>query len=186
MHAFLQVVRECRVHCVMGLIERAAGTLYCVAATISPDGSILAWRRKLMPTALERVVWGQGDGSALHVTDSAVGRIGAVICWENYMPLLRMTLYSENVELYCTPTVDDRLVWTSTIQHIALEGRCFVINACQFAERSDFPPDYPLDPLPAVTSGDALISGGSCVIGPLGQFLVETRSRSQNHSVRGV
>ncbi len=166
-----ETVRKCGLHCVIGLVERSGGTLYCSAATIGPSGEILSWRRKLMPTALERVVWGAGDGSTLSVANSEIGRIGTAICWENYMPLLRMTLYSQDVQLYCTPTVDDRAVWTSTIQHIALEGRCFVLNACQYAERSDYPADYPIDE--SLDNSVALIRGGSCIVGPLGDFLVE-------------
>jgi len=83
--------------------------------------------RKVMPTAMERLVWGYGDGSTLPVFETAVGKIGAVICWENYMPLMRMAMYSKGIELYCAPTVDDRERWGAAMRHIALEGRCFVL-----------------------------------------------------------
>src|SRR6185437_6837915 len=96
-------------------------------------------------------------------------RMGAVICWENYMPLLRMAMYSKGVQLYCAPTVDDRETWLPTIRHIALEGRCFVLSACQYLYRNTLPKDYPLEP--EVASGAALIRGGSCIISPLGQVL---------------
>jgi nitrilase len=114
-------------------------------------------------------VWGQGDGSTLPVFDTQLGRIGAVICWENYMPLLRMAMYAQGVQLYCAPTVDDRDTWLPTMRHIALEGRCFVLSACQYLTRADCPADY------ACTQGDnpkaVLIRGGSCIVAPLGQVL---------------
>src|SRR5262249_2450952 len=95
-------------------------------------------------------------------------KIGAVICWENYMPLLRTAMYAKGVQLWCAPTVDDRETWLPTMRHIALEGRCFVLSACQFLRRGDCPPDYD-----AIADGPAtvLIRGGSCVVGPLGQVL---------------
>ena len=113
-------------------IERDGGTLYCTALTFGPDGRLLGKHRKLMPTALERVIWGSGDGSTLTVVNTPLGKIGSVICWENYMPLVRMAMYAKGIELYCAITVDDRETWIPTVRHIALEGRCFVLSACQF------------------------------------------------------
>ncbi len=125
--------------------------------------------RKLMPTAAERLIWGFGDGSRLPVFDTPIGRLGAVICWENYMPLLRMTMYSKGIELYCAPTADDRDTWIATTQHIALERRCFVLSCCQFARRSDFPPDYET---PYGDEPDTVICrGGSAIVSPLGAIL---------------
>ena len=163
------VARNHGIHLVVGVIERAGGTLYCTAAIFGPDGSLLGKHRKLVPTALERVVWGSGDGSTLPVVATPLGRIGSVICWENYMPLLRTAMYTKGVELYCAVTVDDRETWVPTVRHIALEGRCFVLSACQFLRRADLPPGYPTTRLPA--SQDVLIRGGSCVVGPLGELL---------------
>lgn len=161
--------RANRVHLVVGVIERDGGTLYCTALFFGPDGSLLGKHRKLMPTALERLVWGFGDGSTLTVLDTELGKLGAVICWENYMPLLRTAMYAKGVELYCAPTVDDRDTWLPTMRHVALEGRCFVLSACQYLTRADCPPDY------AAVQGDdpkaVLIRGGSCIVGPLGQVL---------------
>jgi nitrilase len=158
-----------RLYLVVGVIERAGGTLYCTALFFGPDGQLLGKHRKLMPTALERLVWGQGDGSTLTVLDTELGRLGAVICWENYMPLLRMAMYARGVQLYCAPTVDDRDTWLPTMRHVALEGRCFVLSACQYLTRADCPPDY------ACVQGDdpatVLIRGGSCIVAPLGQVL---------------
>ena len=128
-----------RCYVVIGVIERDLGTCYCTVLFFAPDGPLLGKHRKLMPTALERMIWGFGDGSTLTVVDSPYGRIGSVICWENYMPMLRMAMYSKNVALYCAPTADDRDTWLASMQHVALEGRCFVLTACQFLRKKDFP-----------------------------------------------
>src|SRR6266545_3166453 len=134
------------VYVVMGAIERERGTCYCTVLFFAPDGRLAGKHRKLMPTALERLVWGFGDGSTLTVVDTPLGRIGAVICWENYMPLLRMAMYAKGVQLYCAPTADDRDTWLPTVRHIALEGRCFVLSACQYLTRGDCPADYAAGP----------------------------------------
>src|SRR4051794_25888281 len=136
-------VKDHGVHLVVGVVERDGGTLYCTALMFSPDGTLLGKHRKLMPTAMERVIWGLGDGSTLPVVATDLGRIGSVICWENYMPLLRTAMYAKGIDLYCALTVDDRDTWLPTVRHIALEGRCFVLSACQFLSRTDLPPDYP-------------------------------------------
>jgi nitrilase len=163
------VARNHGVHLVVGVIERDGGTLYCSALFLGPDGSLLGKHRKLTPTAMERVIWGSGDGSTLPVIPTKLGRVGAVICWENYMPLLRTALYAKGVELYCAVTVDDRETWVPTVRHIALEGRCFVLSACQFVRRADLPPGYLTAGIP--DSLDVVIRGGSCVVGPLGGLL---------------
>jgi nitrilase len=163
-----RVARECGVFLVMGVIERDGGTLYCAVLFFDDQGRYLGKHRKLMPTASERLVWGFGDGSTLPVFDTPLGKLGAVICWENYMPLLRTAMYSKGIEIYCAPTADAREVWQSTVRHIALEGRCFVLSANQFARRSDFPPDRPA----AGEDPDAVVStGGSVIVGPLGEIL---------------
>jgi nitrilase len=164
------IAREHRAHLVIGVIERDGGTLYCTALFLGPDGALLGTHRKLMPTAAERLVWGQGDGSTLPVLDTPAGRLGAVICWENYMPLLRMAMYAKGVQIWCAPTADARDTWIATMQHIACEGRCFVLSANQFATRGDYPADYPLDD----DSGDpraVLCRGGSVVVSPLGEIM---------------
>jgi nitrilase len=156
-------------HVVMGIIERDGGTCYCTVIFFGPDGTLLGKHRKLMPTAMERIIWGFGDGSTLTTVESPYGAIGSVICWENYMPMLRMAMYAKGVALYCAPTADDRDTWLPTMQHVALEGRCFVLSACQFLVRGDFPDDV------RVKIGDApndvLMRGGSVIVGPLGQVL---------------
>jgi nitrilase len=154
---------------VAGVIEREGGTLYCTVLFFAADGSYLGKHRKLMPTASERLVWGYGDGSTLPVFETDLGRIGAVICWENYMPLLRMTMYSKGVQLYCAPTADGRDSWLSTVRHIATEGRCFVLSSNQFCRRSDYPIDY--DTSFGNDPETVLSRGGSCIVNPLGEII---------------
>lgn len=158
-----------RSYVVIGVIERDGATCHCTALFFGPDGALLGKHRKLMPTVMERVIWGFGDGSTLTAIDSPYGRIGSVICWENYMPMLRMAMYAKNVALYCAPTADDRETWLPSMRHIALEGRCFVLTACQFLRKRDFPPTV------RVSLGDApetvLMRGGSAIIDPLGKVL---------------
>jgi nitrilase len=154
---------------VVGVIERELGTCYCTVLFFGPDGALLGKHRKLMPTALERMIWGFGDGSTLTAVDSPWGRIGSVICWENYMPMLRMAMYAKNVALYCAPTADDRDTWLPSMRHVALEGRCFVLTACQFLRKRDFPASV------RVSLGDSpdavLMRGGSAIVSPLGKVL---------------
>jgi len=164
-----RTARESGVHLVIGVIERDIGTLYCTIVFFAPDGTCLGKHRKLMPTAMERLIWGFGDGSTLPVFDTPLGKLGAVICWENYMPLLRMAMYAKGIQLYCAPTADDRDTWMATMQHVALEGRCFVLTACQHLRRADCPADYA-----AVQGNDpdtVIMRGGSAIISPLGQVL---------------
>jgi nitrilase len=163
------LAREHAVDLVIGVVERDGGTLYCTVLFFAPDGSLRGKHRKLMPTASERLVWGFGDGSTLPVFETAAGRVGAVICWENYMPLLRMAMYGKGIELYCAPTVDDRETWLPTMRHIALEGRCFVLSACQYLRRRDCPAAYELSH--PVEADAVLIGGGSVIVNPLGQVL---------------
>ena len=158
-----------RMHLVVGVIERDGGTLYCSVLFFADDGRYLGKHRKLMPTASERLVWGFGDGSTLPVFDTPLGRIGAVICWENYMPLLRTAMYGKNVQLYCAPTADGRDTWLPSMRHIAMEGRCFVLSCNQFIRRGAYPADYVTefgdDPQTIVSRG------GSCIVDPLGEVL---------------
>lgn len=161
--------RDRGVHVVIGVIERDGGTLYCTALFFSPEGGLLGKHRKVMPTAMERLIWGFGDGSTLNVFDTPIGKIGAAICWENYMPLLRTSLYSKGVQLYCAPTVDDRDTWAPSMGHIAFEGRCFVLSAVQFLRRGDYPTDI-AEQLPKDTR-DPIIGGGSVIVNPLGKIL---------------
>jgi nitrilase len=153
-------------HVVVGVIERANGTLYCTALLLAPDGTQLARHRKLIPTGTERLIWGSGTEADIVVTDTDLGRVGMAICWENYMPLYRTALYEQGVQIYCAPTVDARDTWTATMRHISVEGRCYVLSANQYAVPSDYPPDFPVSTVDGVT-----IRGGSCILDPYGTFL---------------
>ncbi|MBM3565530.1 MAG: nitrilase [Alphaproteobacteria bacterium] len=164
-----QTARENRLYLVVGVIERDLGTLYCTVLFFAPDGRYLGKHRKLMPTAMERLIWGFGDGSTLPVFPTEIGRIGAVICWENYMPLLRTAMYAKGIQIYCAPTADGRPTWLSTMQHVALEGRCFVLSCNQFTRRRDFPADY--DAIQGNDPDTVIAKGGSCIISPLGEVL---------------
>jgi nitrilase len=122
-----------------------------------------------MPTAMERLVWAYGDGSTMPVFDSGVGRLGAVICWENYMPLMRTAMYGQGIHIYCAPTADQSPIWVASMQHIGAEGRCFVLSTNQFAKRCDYPAEYvsnmPEDPQAIICRG------GACIVSPFGALL---------------
>jgi nitrilase len=163
------IARANQTHLVIGVVERDGGTLYCTVLFFGPDGRYLGKHRKLMPTGSERLVWGFGDGSTLPVIATEIGRVGAVICWENYMPLLRAAMYAKGIEIYCAPTADGRDTWLPTMRHVAQEGRCFVLSSNQFARRRDYPADYTT---PFGDDPETILSrGGSCIIGPLGDVL---------------
>jgi nitrilase len=162
------LTRELGCHVVVGAVERRHGTLYCVALFLGPDG-YLGLHRKLVPTAAERYLWGQGDGSTLPVVDTGTARLGAAICWENYMPLLRTAMYAKGVDLWCAPTVDDRDAWQATMRHIALEGRCFVLAAGQYLRRDALPDD--VHPVQGDEPDTVLIGGGSVIVSPLGEVI---------------
>lgn len=152
---------------VIGVIERGGNTLYCSVLFFDPIHGFVAKHRKLMPTGTERLIWGQGDGSTLPVVNSAAGRLGAAICWENHMPMLRTAMYAKGVQVWCAPTVDERDVWQSSMRHIAHEGRCFVISACQVQPS---PNDLGIE-VPGWEPARPLIRGGSVIVGPYGDVL---------------
>lgn len=164
-----ELAAELGIHLVVGAIERGGATLYCTAIFLGPDGSLLGKHRKLMPTGAERLIWGFGDGSTMPSVDAGDVRLGAAICWENYMPMFRTAMYAKGVDLWCAPTVDDRAVWQATMTHVALEGRCFVLSACQYLLRSDLPGD--VHPVQGDDPGTVLINGGSVIVSPLGEVL---------------
>lgn len=152
---------------VVGCIERTQHALYCTALFIDPVKGLVAKHRKTMPTAEERLVWGMGDGSTLSVVDSQVGRVGACICWENYMPLQRAYMYSQDLEIYCAPTVDARDVWQHAMHHIGHEGRCFVISCCQYEPS----PETLGIEVPHWDPKVDLIRGGAVIVGPQGNTI---------------
>lgn len=174
--AFAQVramVAEAGINTVIGLVEPVGDTLHCAAATLSRSGDILSWRRKLQPTAMERVIWGMGDGSTLALAQTDIGRVSATICWENYMTLLRAHMFAQRPQIYTAPTVDDRPVWVPSMQMIALEGRCFVVSACQYMTRADIKDGVEYNALQGNTPDTVLINGGSTIISPMGDILAE-------------
>jgi nitrilase len=166
--------REAGIWVAIGVIERdrLAGTLYCTLLYFGPDGTLLGKHRKLKPTAAERLVWGEGDGSTLPVVETPYGRMGGLICWENYMPLARTAMYAKGVELYLAPTADARDAWQSTIRHIALEGRCFVLACNQYVTKSMYPTDLGPEALTDLEQQpEEMCRGGSAIISPLGDYL---------------
>jgi nitrilase len=154
--------RRLGLHLVIGVVERDGGTLYCSSLLFSPEGGLVAKHRKLMPTGSERLIWGMGDGSTMQVVETEIGRIGMAICWENYMPLYRQHLYEQGVQLWCAPTVDAREMWQTSMRHIAYEGRCFVLSACQRLTKEDWPVDL------RETGGVGEIEGRSLIVSPQG------------------
>ncbi|MDR1569751.1 MAG: carbon-nitrogen hydrolase family protein [Oscillospiraceae bacterium] len=169
-----KAAKEAGAYLSIGVIEKDAqkisGTLYCTNLFFGPDGKYLGKHRKLKPTGSERLIWGEGDGSTLTTVDAPFGRMGSLICWENYMPLARVAMYAKGVNIYIAPTADAREEWQSTVRHIALEGRCFVISCNQYVTKSMYPTDLKcygdLASMPENCS-----PGGSCVINPFGKYI---------------
>jgi nitrilase len=159
----------------VGLVEKDArtpGTLYCSLALWDANGVLLNLHRKLKPTASERLIWGEGDGSGLRVMTTKIGKLGGLICWENLMPLARTSLYNQGVELYLAPTADSRETWQATIRHIAMEGRCYVLSCNQFVTKADYPNDLGKASMQELAAApDPLSRGGSAIISPLGEYL---------------
>ena len=155
--------KQLNLHIVIGIVERDAGTLYCTSLLFSPREGLISRHRKIMPTGSERLIWGLGDGSTMHVAETTIGRIGMAICWENYMPLYRQHLYNQGVQIWCAPTVDAREIWQTSMRHIAYEGRCFVLSACQVLTKINWQEDL------REVGGE--IDGGSLIVSPKGEIV---------------
>lgn len=172
--ALSAAAREASAYVCAGVVERDAdyggGTLFCTILYFGPDGSYLGKHRKLKPTASERLIWGEGDGSTLTTIDTPYGRVGGLICWENYMPLARTAMYQKGVHIYLAPTADQRERWQASMRHIALEGRCYVLSCNQFLTKSMYPADLAcygeLAAEPEIMS-----RGGSAIIDPFGEYV---------------
>ena len=162
--------RENRIHLAIGVNERTSinGTIYCSLLLFDPNGKLVSHHRKIKPTAAERFIWGEGDGRSLKVHSTSLGRIGGLICWENYMPLARFALYEQGIEIYLAPTADSRDNWQATMTHIALEGRCFVLSCNQYVEKKDYPDEWQAE---LVGQPKVMCRGGSTIISPLGKVL---------------
>jgi len=167
-----EIAREHEVWLVTGVTERDpehSGTLYNTLLYHAPDGSLALKHRKLVPTNHERLVWGQGDGEGLRAIETGVGRIGGLICWENYMPLARFALYESGIELYIASTADDGDLWQATLVHIARESRSFVVSPSHFQRASSYPEGFPLAAL--LEDVDVIGRGGSAILAPDGSYL---------------
>lgn len=155
--------KDLNLHIVIGVVERDRNTLFCSSLIFSPEKGLLSKHRKLIPTGSERLIWGMGDGSTMQIVETDLGRIGVAICWENYMPLYRQHLYNQNVQMLCAPTVDAREIWQVSMRHIAYEGRCFVLSACQYLTKADWPDD--------LRDAAGEIDGGSIIVAPTGEII---------------
>jgi nitrilase len=163
------IAREHGVWLVTGVNELDRGTLYNSLLYHAPDGSLALHHRKLVPTNHERLVWGQGDGRGLRAIETPLGRLGGLICWENYIPLARFALYESGLELYVASTADDGDAWQATLVHLALESRAFVIAPCHFQRASAYPDDFPL--ADEIAGADLIGRGGSAILAPDGSYL---------------
>lgn len=171
-----KAVKKAGAYVIIGVIEKdnesSKGTLYCTALFFGPNGELLGKHRKLKPTGSERLIWGEGDGSTLPVFDTPYGKIGSLICWENYMPLARAAMYAKGVQIYVAPTADARDTWQATMRHIAIEGRCFVLSCNQYSTKDTYPEEIASRAEFAHLPNE-LSRGGSCIVNPLGEYLVE-------------
>jgi nitrilase len=167
-----EIARESSVWLVVGVNELDPahnGTVYNTLLYYGPDGALALKHRKLVPTNHERLIWGQGDGGGLRAIETPLGRIGGLICWENYMPLARFSLYESGVEIYLASTADDGDEWQATLVHIARESRAFVVAPCHFQRSSAYPADFPLREL--IEEHDVIGRGGSAILAPDGSYL---------------
>ncbi|SHJ26915.1 carbon-nitrogen hydrolase family protein [Pseudozobellia thermophila] len=165
-----ELAREKNIYLVVGITEKQDnhGSLYCSMLYISPVEGLLGVHRKIKPTGAERVIWAEADGESLVTFQTEIGRLGGLICWENYMPLARTAMYQKGVEIYLAPTADSRDGWTATMRHIALEGRCFVLGCNQYFTKGMYPEKYGkwLGEVP-----ENLCRGGSVIVSPRGEVL---------------
>jgi len=165
-----KLARFQKVYLVIGVTEKenTSGSLYCSVLYISPSDGLLGVHRKIKPTGTERLIWSEADGESLVTFQTKIGKLGGLICWENYMPLARMSMYNKGVEIYIAPTADAREEWTSTMQHIALEGRCFVLGCNQYFTKSMYP-----DKFKELVKDEPenMCRGGSVIVSPLGKIL---------------
>lgn len=163
------IAKSQNIYLVIGVTEKenTTGSLFCAMLYISPEKGLMGVHRKIKPTCTERIVWSEAAGDSLVTFQTKIGKLGGLICWENYMPLARMSMYQKGVEIYIAPTADAREEWISTMQHIALEGRCFVLGCNQYFTKSMYPEKYQ----DLVTDeAEIMCRGGSVIVSPLGKI----------------
>lgn len=158
------------VYLVIGVTEKTGshGSLFCSMLYISPDQGLLGVHRKIKPTGAERLVWSEASGKSLVTFQTKIGKLGGLICWENYMPLARMSMYRRGVEIYIAPTADSRDSWITTMKHIALEGRCFVLGCNQYFTKSMYRDQYQAY---VKNEPEMMCRGGSVIVSPFGETL---------------
>ena len=164
------LARENSIYLAIGISERdlTSKSLYCTLLYFNPEGKLLGKHRKIKPTGSERIIWGEGDGSTLTTVNSRIGKIGGLICWENYMPSARMAMYSKGIEIYLAPTADNRESWLTALKHIAAEGRCYVLGANQYVVQNHYPPPLQKE---IREENEVMSPGGSVIISPNGEVL---------------
>lgn len=165
-----KIAKKHKAYLVIGITEKQKnnGSLFCSMLYISPKKGLLGVHRKIKPTGTERLIWAESDGKDLVTFDTKIGKIGGLICWENYMPLARMAMYQQGLQIYLAPTADGRETWIPTMQHIAMEGRCFVLASNQYFTKSMYPKKY----RQLVEADKNIICpGGSVIIGPDGKII---------------
>jgi len=165
-----QLAKSQNVYLILGVTEKegTSGSLYCSMLYISPMDGLLGVHRKIKPTGTERIVWAEAAGEHLTTFHTKIGKLGGLICWENYMPLARMAMYNKGVEIYVAPTADARKEWTATMVHIALEGRCFVLGCNQYFTKEMIPEKYQNL---VINEPDVMSAGGSVIVSPLGEII---------------
>ncbi|WP_350288141.1 carbon-nitrogen hydrolase family protein [uncultured Croceitalea sp.] len=170
MQRLLKLAKLHNIYLVVGFTEKQNenGSLYCSMAYLSPTDGLLGVHRKIKPTGTERIIWAEAAGESLVTFNTKIGKLGGLICWENYMPLARMSMYEKGVEIYIAPTADSREEWTATMKHIALEGRCYVLGCNQYFTKSMYPSKY--QEL-ALDEPEAMCPGGSVIVSPHGKII---------------
>ncbi|MGF1559301.1 MAG: carbon-nitrogen hydrolase family protein [Flavobacteriaceae bacterium] len=165
-----KLAKEKKTYLVIGITEKqnTNGSLYCSMLYISPTMGLLGVHRKIKPTGTERLIWAEAAGESLVTFQTQIGKLGGLICWENYMPQARMSMYSKGVEIYIAPTADSRDEWTATMKHIALEGRCFVLGCNQYFTKSMYPEKYQHL---VKDEPENLCRGGSIIVSPMGKVI---------------
>lgn len=165
-----KMAKKAKAFLIIGVTEKdtISDTLYCTLLYFSPDGRLIGKHRKIKPTAAERILWGEGDGKDLQVYDTSHGKIGGLICWENYMPLARNALYQQGLEIYLAPTADCRQSWQATLEHISCEGRCYVLGCNQFVTKDHYPDELQKE---LENQPELMCSGGSVIYSPMGKLL---------------